>query len=122
MHVLTLVPYPLPIKRPDLERKQYRLWLNREVMRAAGFIIAELEIPTDASLVNILGDGSERSNYEAIVSTIHRAVNQAMGKDKSNSKRNSWTLDELNTARRSVARVRYEVLSNIRERIEEGRN
>lgn len=110
-------PYASPVKRPDLERKQYRLWLNKEVIRAAGSIMAELRIPTDASLVVRLGDGDERSNYEVIISSLHRALNQAMGKDRSNSQRNNWTLDELKLARQSVARVRQEVLCMLKERL-----
>jgi DNA repair protein RadD len=110
-------PYASAVKRPDLERKQYRLWLNREVIRAAGSIMAELRIPTDGSLVARLGRGDERNNYEVIVSSLHRAINQAMGKDKSNSKRNHWTLDELKLARKTVARIRQEVLCALKERL-----
>ena len=109
--------YGSTVKRPDVERKQYRVWLNKEIIRAAGFIMAELRIPTDASLVARLGDGDERSNYEVIVSSLHRAINQAMGKDRSNSKRNSWTLDELKLARQSVAKVRQEVLCAIKDQL-----
>jgi DNA repair protein RadD len=111
-------PYSSSVKRPDLERKQYRLWLNKEIIRAAGFIMAELRIPTDAGLVAVLGNGDERSNYEVIVSSLHRAVNQVMGKDRSNSNRNNWTLDELKIARKSVPRIQYDVLCELRERIE----
>jgi hypothetical protein len=110
-------PYASAVKRPDLERKQYRLWLNKEVIRAAGSIMAELKIPTDASLVTRLGEGDERSNYEVIISSLHRAINEAMGKDRSNSKRNSWTLDELKLARQSVAKVRQEVLCTLRSQL-----
>jgi DNA repair protein RadD len=110
-------PYASAVKRPDLERKQYRLWLNKEIIRAAGFIMAQLRIPTDGSLVARLGDGDERSNYEVIVSSLHRGVNQAMGKDQSKSKRNNWTLDELKLARQSVVRVRQEVLCALREQL-----
>ena len=110
-------PYASPTKRPDLERKQYRLWLNNEVIRAAGSIMAELSIPTDGSLVVRLGNGDERSNYEVIVSSLHRAINQAMGKDRSNSKRNNWTFDELKLARQSLARVRQEVSCALKEQL-----
>lgn len=113
-------PYASPVKRPDLERKQYRMWLNKEVIRAAGLIMAELRIPTDASLVVRLGEGDERSNYEVIISSLHRAINQAMGKDQSNSQRNTWTLDELKLARESVAKVRQQVLPVIKDRLMNG--
>lgn len=109
--------YASAVKRPDLERKQYRLWLNKEIIRAAGFVMAELKIPTDGSLVARLGEGDERSNYEVVVSSLHRAVNEAMGKDRSNSRRNSWTLDELKLARQSVARVRQEVLCALKDQL-----
>jgi hypothetical protein len=79
--------------------------------------MAELSIPTDASLVARLGEGDERSNYEVIISSLHRAINQVMGKDKSNSKRNNWTLDELKLARQSVAKVRQEVVCALEERL-----
>jgi DNA repair protein RadD len=118
-HPIGAQPYGSTVKRPDLERKQYRVWLNKEVIRAAGSIMAELRIPTDDSLVARLGEGDERSNYEVIISSLHRAVNQAMGKDRSNSKRNDWTLDELKQARKSVARVRQEILSTLRGRLME---
>ncbi|HKQ05467.1 MAG TPA: DEAD/DEAH box helicase family protein [Blastocatellia bacterium] len=110
-------PYASAVKRPDLERKQYRLWLNKEIIRAAGSIMAELRIPTDASLVARLGDGDERNNYEVIISSLHRAINEAMGKDRSNSRRNSWTLDELKLARQSVTRVRQGVLCALKDRL-----
>ena len=108
----------LPFNRPDLERRQYRQWLNKEVQRAAGFVMFTLNIPTDDSFVEAIGDGNERNNYEAIIRGINRVVNRLMNKEESNSKRNDWTLDEFQRARPLVARARDVVLRVMKRNIE----
>ncbi len=110
-------PLLAPVNRPDLERKQYRLWLNKEIQRAAGFVVFTLGLPTDASKVSALGEGQERNNYEVVIRSTHRALNRTMGKDENNSRRNDWTLDELKEARRHIGQVRDVVLDEMRQKI-----
>lgn len=110
---------PLPFNRPDTERKQYRLWLNKDAQRAAGSILFALNIATDNSLVKLIGDGDETNNYQAVVSRLHREINALMGKDASQSKRNDWTLDELMEARNLIATARATITHEIRRQIQE---
>jgi DNA repair protein RadD len=112
-----VTPLPSPVNRPDLERKQYRLWLQKEIQRAAGLVMFRLELPTDASLVTVIGNGDERNNYEVVVSAMHRAVNRMMGKGESNSRRNDWALNELKEARKLVPQTRDVVLDEIRQKL-----
>ncbi|MBV9864208.1 MAG: DEAD/DEAH box helicase family protein [Abitibacteriaceae bacterium] len=110
---------PLPFNRPDMERKQYRIWLNKDVQRAAGTILFALNIATDASLIKLIGDGDENNNYEAVVSRLHREINTLMNKDASQSKRNDWTLDELQEARNLVSKARSAIAQEIKRKIQE---
>ncbi len=105
---------PAPLNRPDLERKEWRLWLHKDVQRAAGSIMHELEIPTDASMVATVGDGGERTNYEAVIRVLNRALNDAMGKRENGTCRNDWSLDELKRARRALEDVRKDIRESIR--------
>ncbi|MDQ3813021.1 MAG: helicase, partial [Armatimonadota bacterium] len=113
----TPINLTLPFHRPDLERRQYRQWLNKEVQRAAGYVMFTLSIPTDDSLIEVIGDGGERNNYEAIIRGINRVVNRLMNKDESNSKRNDWTIEEFQRARPLVAQARDVVLRVLKRNI-----
>lgn len=103
--------------RPDLERSQYRKVLNAEIRRTAGFIVASLGIPRDDSLVAAFGKGEEKNNYEAVIRTVNRAVNQMMGKQGSQSERNEWTIEEFKSARILLKDVRDRVLNELRQKI-----
>lgn len=121
---------PLPFNRPDLERGQHRLLLNKEVQRAAGFVMWMLKLPPDDSRVPLIVVPTEtkveakpqslpRSNYEATISALQRSVNRAMHKDETGSNRNDWTIAELRQARVLVREVRQTLIKDLRRRIQE---
>ena len=47
----------------------------------------------------------ERTNYEVVVRTINRLLNEAMGREPSNSRRVEWSREELRRAREAVPRI-----------------
>jgi DNA repair protein RadD len=106
-----------PRNSPSREREAYRAALRRQVNREAAAIIRALSIPGDARLVTIIGKGTERTNYEAVVRCLNRRLNQAMGRDPSHSMRVEWTRDDLQRARDLVGQLRAEVKSAIEERL-----
>lgn len=115
---------PLPFNRPDLERGQHRLLLNKEIQRAAGFVMWMLKLPPDDSRIELIATRDEnksapRSNYEATVSALQRSVNRAMNKDETGSNRNDWTIAELRQARVLVRDVRQTLIKDLRRRIQE---
>jgi superfamily II DNA or RNA helicase len=113
---------PLPFNRPDVERKQHRLWLHKDVQRAAGFVMWMLKMDEADSHLSFIGADEERiprSNYEAVVSVLQREVNRAMGKDEHCSNRNDWTLEELRQARWKVREARQQLIKAVKHRIQE---
>ena len=113
----------LPFNRPDVERKQHRLWLHKDVQRAAGFVMWMLKMDEADSHVAFIAceedEPAPRSNYEAVVSALQREVNLAIGKDPTGSHRNDWTLQELRQARWKVREVRQKLIKAIKQRIQE---
>ncbi len=110
---------PLPFHRPDLERRASRKKLHKEILRAAGVLVSRLHL-SPAALHDVLAREGEKNygnNYEAIVRSLNRRVNELMQKEKSASNRNDWTLDELEDARGLVAQARNEVLGELRRAI-----
>jgi DNA repair protein RadD len=113
---------PLPFNRPDVERKQHRLWLHKDVQRAAGFVMWMLKMDEADSHLAFIGADEERAprtNYEAVVSVLQREVNRAMGKDEHSSNRNDWTLQELRQARWKVREARQHLIKSIKSRVQE---
>jgi DNA repair protein RadD len=110
---------PLPFHRPDLERRASRKKLHKEILRAAGVLVSKLRL-SPAALHEVLAREGEKNygnNYEAIVRSVNRRVNELMNKERSASNRNDWTLDEIEDARGLVAQARGEVLSELRRAI-----
>jgi superfamily II DNA or RNA helicase len=112
----------LPFNRPNVERKQHRLWLHKDVQRAAGFVMWMLKMDEAHSHLQFIGaelERAPRTNYEAVVSVLQREVNRAMGKDEHSSNRNDWTLEELRQARWKVREARQHLIRNIKQRVQD---
>ena len=103
----------------EIERRQYRQWLHKDVQRAAGKVLVALHIPEDENLVEYLGERDERSNYEALVRGINRRLNRMLGKEDSRGSRNDWTLAELKEARGLITQARQELLQDVKRRLQE---
>ncbi|MBX7223246.1 MAG: DEAD/DEAH box helicase family protein [Blastocatellia bacterium] len=100
--------------RPDLERNQVRRELNQEIRRAAGFIVTDLQLADDGSLVALLGENGELTNFEVVIRSLNRELNHLMKKDEHQSNRNDWNIDELRTAVPMVRALRDMLLFKIR--------
>jgi len=119
---------PQPENRPDKERQARRKKLDRAVRSTAGRIIQSMNVDgKDDDLVGPIGKGEESSNYEVVVRALHRTLNRAMGKDGSNSRRNSWLLEEFRQAEERLADIEAELVARIeantpyrRERFDRG--
>lgn len=104
---------PPPPNRPARERHAYRKILNHAVKRAAGSIIHRLGIPEGDDLVEVVGKGEERSNFEVVIRMLNRRVNAALGRDGDGPGRNDWPLDALKAAKDAVPDARDEVLDRL---------
>jgi len=107
---------PAPNNRPDRERQARRKKLDKTVKTAAGRIIQSMNIDgRGTDLVDAVGKGEESSNYEVVIRSLHRNLNRAMGKDESNSRRNSWLVDEFRQAEAKLDVVEDELVAQIEE-------
>jgi DNA repair protein RadD len=104
------LPVLIPVQRPDLERREYRRALDRQLRSAAGCIARTFEVDAGRSWVERLGQGDEKNNYEVVVRRLHRTLNARMAKDPSKSQRNEWTLQEFKDAMRQLDAVRDELI------------
>lgn len=103
-------PLPTPQER---KRGLYRKGLNITIQKAALNVLEQLGIPDNDSLVPLIGKGEERNNFEAIVRTLNREVNWAIGKEGSNSERDDWTIQEFTEARKLITRVQATLLEDL---------
>jgi superfamily II DNA or RNA helicase len=108
---------PLPFNRPDVERRQWRQRLVKDVQRAAGALMNALHLPNDDSLLEYIAERDERSNYEALVRHLNRRLNAALGKDESHGGRHDWTLDELREAHSQIPLARKDVVAHLRRKL-----
>lgn len=95
-------PVAFPMKRPDLERHEFRQLLAVAARKAAGRVLGEIGLGAGTELVPIAGKGEERSNYEVVVRLLNRQLNRAAGKPETGSDRLSWSIEECRAALRLV--------------------
>lgn len=103
-----------PAHRPDKERQARRKKLDRTVQRQAGQILRTMRIDgEDDDLVATIGHGKENGNYAVVVRALNRALNEVMGKPKSNSRRNSWLSAEFKEAETKLPGVAEQLIQRI---------
>ncbi len=108
---------PRTVTRPDLERQQFRKYLNVSEKRVAAYILNNLEISPDFDLRSVLGKGEEKNNYETLIRLVHRRLNEDMGKDGSDSRRNSWGAEEIREALDKLEKLQNPLLKEAREKV-----
>lgn len=107
---------PLPDSQAR-KRGLYRKGFNITIQKAALLVVEQLGIPNDDSLVPLIGKGEEHSNFEALVRTLNREVNRAMGKDGSSSERGDWTIQEFTKARKLIRQVQISLLETLQQEL-----
>lgn len=93
---------PPSLNRPDRLRRDIKNHLAQTCRKIAGQLLQNLHLKPTDNLIPLMGKGDEKTNFEVLIRLVNRELNQAMGKDPSHSQRDSWTLDELTEAQRSL--------------------
>jgi len=108
----------LESNRPDLERQQFKGYLNASEKRVAAYILNNLNIDPDFNLAPVLGKGEEKNNYEVLIRLVHRTLNEAMSKDGSRSMRNKWEIEEYRVALGKLDTLQDVLLEEARSKIQ----